>query len=145
MKRLAGFAAISLIIVACAPATDVTIENAWARATPPGSTVAAVYAEIIARREDEIVAVTSPNAYRVEMHSSTQQSGVMKMRPVETVQLPADERVRFEAGGLHLMLIGLHSPLTTNTPVALTFKFRSASPMTIAAKVVAPGDDQHSH
>jgi periplasmic copper chaperone A len=144
MKRLACFAAVASAIVACAPSSDVAIENAWARATPPGTTIAVVYAEVIARGDDEIVSVTTPSAKHVEMHSSTQDNGLMKMRPVATVRLHANERLRFEAGGLHLMLIGLQSPLEANTPIALTFKFRSASPVTITAKVVAPGDEPRS-
>jgi copper(I)-binding protein len=145
MRRFACFTAGSLAIVACAAAEDVSIQHAWARATPPGSTVAAVYADLIARKDEEIVSVTTPSAARVEIHSSTQDNGVMKMRPVETVPLRANETVKFQAGGLHLMLIELHSPLVANSSVTLTFKFRSASPVTIAAKVVAPGSDPHAH
>jgi periplasmic copper chaperone A len=145
MKRLVCFATLSVAIVACAGASDVAVENAWARATPPGSTVAAVYAQVRAHAEDEIVSVTTSSAVRVEIHSSRQENGVMKMRPVASVPLPADKTVKFEAGGLHLMLIGLHSPLVANTSVALTFNFRSASPVTITANVVAPGDEPHTH
>jgi periplasmic copper chaperone A len=145
MKRLVCFAAASMAIAACAAAVDVSVENAWARATPPGSTVAAVYAQVRAQADDEIVSVTTPSAARVEMHSSTQEDGIMKMRPVTSVPLSANKSVKFEAGGLHLMLIGLHSPLVANTSVALTFNFRSASPVTTTANVVAPGDEPHAH
>lgn len=133
-----------LMTVACSP-RGIEIEHAWARATPSGSTVAAVYAQVKARQADEIVAVTTPVAERVEMHFSNERDGIMTMRPVGSVALPAGELVKFEAGGLHLMLIGLREPLIVDRAVPLTFEFRSAAPVTVEASVVAPGDDHYAH
>jgi len=134
-----------LATVACSSRAAVEIENAWARATPPGSTVASVYAQVQARSADEILSVSTPAAARVEMHATAEDGGMMRMRPVATVALPAGELVKFEAGGLHLMLIGLRAPLVAGSSVPITFNFRSAAPITIAADVVAPGDDHPAH
>lgn len=133
---------VALLTTACNSRVSVEIENAWARATPPGSTVASVYAQVEAQQTDEIVAISTPAAERVEIHATSEAAGVMKMRPVSSVPLPANEPVKFEAGGLHLMLIGLRKPLVAGSSIPLTFAFRSAAPLTIEADVVAPADDR---
>lgn len=133
--------ACALIMLAACSSRAIEIEHAWARATPPGSPAAAVYAQIEAAQADEIVGVTSEAAARVEIHQSSETAGTMQMRPVARVALPAGETVKFETGGLHLMLIGLQRPLVAGESLALTFTFRSAPPVTIAARIVAPGDE----
>lgn len=142
--RSFAFAAL-LALAGCGSRTAIEIENAWARATPPGSTVAAAYAHVTAARADEILSVATPAADRVEMHASAEEAGVTQMRPVATVVLPANEAVKFEAGGLHLMMIGLRAPLVAGSSFPLTFTFRSAAPVTIRADVVAPGDERAAH
>jgi periplasmic copper chaperone A len=143
MKRM--LALLAAIAMSACSARGIEIENVWARATPPGSTAAAVYADVRAGEADEIVAVTSPLAERVEIHRSSETGGTMQMRPVASVALSRNDTVRFETGGLHLMLIGLREPLSAGSSIPLTFSFRSASPITVNAQIVAPGDDPHAH
>jgi copper(I)-binding protein len=130
----------------CGARPDIEIEHLWARATPPGSTVAALYGHVTAQQSDEIVAVSSPVAARAEIHTTTESDGVMTMRPVESVSLPAGAPVAFESGGLHIMLLELREPLVAGRKVPVTFSFKSAAPVTVQADVVAPGDEMtHSH
>ena len=142
-----ALAIISMLLtcVACGSHADIEIKNVWARATPPGSTMGGAYAVIESSREDELISVSTPAAQRAEMHATTEESGTMRMRPVERVALAPNAPVKFEAGGLHLMLIGLHGPLVAGTRFPLTFEFRSAAPITVEAIVVAPGDEPKSH
>lgn len=69
----------------------------------------------------------SPAAKTVELHTHTLEGGMMRMRPVEQVPLPAGESVRFEPGGLHLMWIGLVQPLKAGQEVPLTLFFEDGS------------------
>ena len=134
-----------LALTGCGSRAAIEIDNVWARATPPGSTVGSVYAQVKANAADEIVSVATPVAERVEIHATTEDAGVMQMRPVTTVTLPANEVVEFKAGGLHLMLLGLQAPLAPGSAFPITFTFRSAAPVTIQVDVVAPGDEHAAH
>ena len=69
----------------------------------------------------------SPLAEAVELHTHTMQDGMMRMRPVEQVALPAGATVRFEPGGLHLMWIGLARSLEAGQEVPLTLLFEDGS------------------
>ncbi|MGB3455895.1 MAG: copper chaperone PCu(A)C [Litorimonas sp.] len=150
MKRLLALSA-ALVIAACSDAsveTDVTAvkdapiagtDMAAADAAAPlavtlsdpyimaplkGRDVAAGY--FVAENDGaaaRLVAATSPVAEVVELHTHSMEGGVMKMREVEGVDLPAGESVTFEPGGLHLMLFGFNREEgQTEAPVTLTFE-----------------------
>lgn len=143
--RALALLAIVLTSAGCSARDGIEIENAWARATPPGSTVGSAYAVIHATRDDTLESVSSPAAGRVEMHATTEEAGTMRMRPVEQVSIIANEPVKFAPGGLHLMLIDLREPLAAGATFSLTFKFRSTGPLTVDATVVAPGEEPATH
>jgi periplasmic copper chaperone A len=120
-------------------AAAIAVKDAWARATPPGSTVGVVYALILAEQADELVSASTDAAERAEVHASMSEGGTMKMRPMASVALPANKLVQLQPGGLHMMLIGLHKPLQAGTAFTITLRFRSSQPLTVPVKVIGPG------
>jgi len=148
MKRLAALIAIVFAAVAqsvALAAAPIEFDRVWARATAPGASVGAVYGTVIAAQDDAIVSATTSAAERVEIHATSNVDGVMKMRPVTTVELPAGKRIDFAPGGLHVMLIGLREPLQADQPLTITFVLRNAAPITIPVRVVPPGHEEHTH
>jgi periplasmic copper chaperone A len=144
VKRAWAFAALLCLAHSANPATGaaVVVTSAWARATPPGSTVGVVYARLVADKTDELVSASTALAERAEVHVSMNEGGTMKMRPMAAVALPANEPVQLQPGGMHLMLINLHKPLQAGTSFAITLRFRSSQPLTVRVKVIGPGDDE---
>jgi copper(I)-binding protein len=145
LKLATLLTALVLSCFAYAAGSGVRVNGVWSRATPPGSTVGVVYARITAAQADALLSITTPAADRVEIHLSSNEGGIMKMRPATSVTLPAGKPVQLEPGGLHVMLIGLHAPLQAGTSFALTLRFRSAAPLTVFAQVIAPGDAEPAH
>ncbi len=108
------------------------------------------------QKPDRLLSVSSPLAGRIEIHQSSVEAGVMKMRAVsQGVPLPVGKAVAFAPGGLHLMLFALHEPLRegARVPVTLTFE-RAGSVSTelqVQAREVPPPEpveedhSQHSH
>ena len=73
-----------------------------------------------------------------EMHSMTQEGGMMKMREVQAIDLPENQSVSLQASGYHLMLVGLHAPLKEGERVPLTLDVREEGhdlKVTVMAKV----------
>ncbi len=111
-----------LLAAACGPAPDVQIENARVRALIPGQDKTVAYLDV-ANRTGETVALVGARAATVrtiEIHTTRMDDGVMRMRRLQTVEIPAGETVRFEPGGRHLMLFGVRS-LNEELPVQLEF------------------------
>jgi len=155
-KMLAAMVLASMGLPGFTPAIgadsyEVEISNAWIRSTVPGQPVAGAYLDLRAASAMKLVGVSSPVSARGEIHEMKDEDGMMKMRAVKAVDLPAGKTVNLAPGSLHVMLSGLKQPLAEGAKVSLTLKFRRASGSTytrvIEVPVRAPGDtgshDQH--
>jgi copper(I)-binding protein len=101
-------------------AASVEVTDAWARATMPGQAVAGVYLHVKSAVKARLVGVKSSNAKTAEIHSMSHESGVMKMRKLDFLDLPAGEAVALEPGGNHVMLFDIRKPLKAGEHVKLT-------------------------
>ena len=137
--------------VAGEPVAKLRIEQAWARATPPGVQVGAAYAAISNDgAADRLIDVESTVSERVEMHRTSQREGRMQMRPMAALDVPAGGRVAFEPSGSHLMLVNLKQPLREDTLLSMTFVFEKAGRITVQVPVAPIGSTQattsnHAH
>jgi len=146
----AALAAFGVVLAAAAQAQPASVKDAWVRAPAPGQKVAGVYMEIVSRTNTALVAVASPVAARAELHSMALEDGVMKMRPLERIELPAGTAVKLAPGGLHIMLIDLKQPLQRGekVPVTLTvlqLDSGSRSALTVRAEVRDVDANAHHH
>lgn len=110
----------ALLWAAGAAQAGVQVTGAWARATLPGQKVAGVYLRLESDAGARLVGVRSTAAKTAEVHETTHTSGVMKMRRIESLALPAGEPVSLQPGGLHIMLLDIHQPLHAGQRVQLT-------------------------
>jgi periplasmic copper chaperone A len=138
LYRFGGLLA-ALLMSASVYAGDIQIENAWTRATAPGQDVAGVDMTITSKQAATLVGVSSAACKTVELHSMTMthDSGMMKMREVETIELPAGKRVNLHEGGYHLMLTGLKAPLKAGESVPLMLSFKMANKRMVKVKTKA--------
>lgn len=131
--------ALALLGACHAPESVPTISGAWSPATPPGASAAAAYMQIRSPRADVLLGATSSVAATVEMHTSVEEGGVTRMRPLESVELRPGAPYSFVPGGAHFMLMGLHAPLQPDSTYSMTLRFRDAGDVTIKVTVTAPG------
>jgi periplasmic copper chaperone A len=117
---------LALSVSAAYAYTSVSFLRPWAPATKPGQKTGAAYMELEASDSAVIIKIESPQAKAVEVHSTTNDKGVMKMRKVDRLELPAGAAVKFEPGGMHLMLIGLKQPLKAGDTVVVKFTLLGA-------------------
>ena len=88
---------------------------------------------------DRLLSASSPIADTVELHGSTNDAGVMRMRPVPSLALPSGQSVELKPGGLHLMMMGLKRPLTPGSSFPLTLTFEHSPPITAMVTVGTAG------
>jgi hypothetical protein len=83
-----------------------------------------------------VVSASTDAAETVELHiSEMNEQGVMSMRPVEQIVIPANGQAVLQPGGLHVMLIGLTRDLTEGATVDLTLTLESGDELAITAPV----------
>lgn len=127
-----------LVPAAPAAAADaVTVRGAWARATVPGQAVGAAYMELRSAAGAVVTAASSPAAQKTELHTMGIDQGVMRMRPVERIAVPAGGSVKLAPGGLHVMLVGLKQPLQAGQKVPLTLTVQDAAGQSSQVEVSA--------
>lgn len=115
-------------ISACAVAeSDISISNAWARATAPGQKVAAAYMDLTSKEGATLVKAETSVAGIVEIHSMTMENDVMKMRMLNELTLSAGETVNLAPGGYHLMLFDLHQSLDAGQYAEFRLHFKTKS------------------
>jgi copper(I)-binding protein len=132
-----ALAALSLSAGAAAAAEPPAVTDAWIRATPPGARTAAAYLTMTGPAAgDRLVGAATPAAGAVEIHTQVAEGGVQRMARLAELTLPAGEAVRFEPGGLHLMLIDLAMPLEPGAKVPLSLRFAGAGDIELEVPVV---------
>ena len=123
-----GAAMVIGLLTGAAYAADlVKVLNPWARATVPGQKVGGVYMEIIARENLRLVNVKSTAAESAQVHQMKMENGMMRMRAVPFLELPAGKPVRLEPGGYHVMLFDLKHSLVTGQKLKLELTFEDAA------------------
>jgi periplasmic copper chaperone A len=96
---------------------------------------------------DRLISATSPEAARVELHEHVRaSSGMMQMRQVQGgIAVPARGRVRFEPGGLHLMIFNPKAPLRDGGTFPIILTFERAGRVEVVAMVEAPSPSSNPH
>ena len=130
-------AAMGLPAHAGSAADEVVINHAYVRATPPGAQASAAFMvlENSGEVDHALVAASSGLGKKVEFHNHIMEEGMMKMRQVMKIELPAGMRVTLEPGGLHVMFMGLNQRPEMGDTVALTLTFADGSQTTITIPV----------
>lgn len=118
---------ISFASYAASNEGNIEISGAWTRATAPGQDQAGVDLSITSKQPATLVGVSSPACKTVELHSMTSENGMMRMREVKAIELPAGKRVNLSESGYHLMLNGLKAPINEGEIVPLTLNIKVAN------------------
>jgi len=140
LHRISLTLAPLLLTAAAAAQATPTVDQPWTRATAGGGTTGAAYLTLTAHDQgDRLTGASTPVADMAELHQSSEDHGVMRMRPVEGLALEPGKPVALSPGGMHLMLMGLKQPLKQGASFPLTLTFEHAPPVTVQVPVKAAG------
>lgn len=126
------------------PATlgSLSVDAPWSRASAGAARAGAAFMTITnsgAEADRLVSAAADATAARVELHTHTNDNGVMRMRQVPAIDLPAGETVTLQPGGLHVMMMGLTAPLAEGASFPVTLTFEKAGSLTVQVPVQAAG------
>lgn len=150
MKTVLKSALVAVLLsgaAATARAGDISLDHPWSRATPAGAPVGAGYVTLknSGAAADKLVSATADVARKVEVHEMAMDNGVMKMRPVNGLEIPAGQSVELKPGGYHIMFMGLKQQLKAGDTVKGVLTFEKAGAVPVEFKVEAMGAGQPGH
>ena len=132
---------ISFLLLSPAWAGEGLDVQGWARATATKARNGVAYITIknSSGSGDRLLSGKSLVAKSAALHNHVMDSGVMKMRPAGSIEIPAYGTVIMKPGGLHVMFMGLKLPLVKGRSLPLTLTFEKAGTMTIQIKIMGMG------
>ncbi|WP_294644756.1 copper chaperone PCu(A)C [uncultured Aureimonas sp.] len=157
---LAQLAAITVGVALLGPAGahefnvgDITIDHPSSRPTPPGAKVGVGYVTIRndGAEADRLIGGSATVAGRFEIHESSLEGGVARMRRVEDgIALEPGATVKLASGGAHVMLLDLKEPIVKGQTFDGTFVFERAGTVPVrfsvdgfGAAAAAPSHEGH--
>lgn len=155
LNRLKFIPVMTLAMLVGAAHAQVTVQDAWVRATVPQQKATGAFMRLTAAKDTRLVGVSTPLTPKAEVHEMTMQDNVMRMRQVSAIELPAGKAVELKPGGYHVMLMDLPSQVKAGDKIALTLVLEDKSGSRQTVEVLAPvrainasatpRDDQNEH
>lgn len=130
----------ALLLASCGsenPPPAISIDSAWARATAPGQSATAVYFKMAnSGGSDRLVSVSSSFG-QASLHSTSTGGGVMRMRQLDSLDIPANATVELKPGATHVMITGLSHDLAEGQQLPLDLTFERSGKRAVVAAVRA--------
>lgn len=125
MRRARLFLALAAALRcgAAAACADLRVHDAWVADAPPGAPVRVGYAVLENAGAVPLLIdrIDGGDFDAVAPHRMSVVDGIMQMRPLPRLEVPAHGRLALQAGGDHLMLSGPHRALQPGDSTALVF------------------------
>ncbi len=149
MKKILALFLATLSVHAFAGADvkagDITIGHPWARATPGAVKNSAAFMVFDNKgAADKLIGVSGDVAREIQIHTMITEAGVMKMREIKSLDIPANQKAELKPGGLHIMLIGLKDGLKEGQKFPLKLKFEKAGEVTVEITAEKAGGHDHA-
>lgn len=142
MKRLLGAAAgLAVLISSPAFAGDILAMHAFSRATAPKAPNGAAFMALMNQGDEDlaVVSASADVAERVELHTHLNEDGVMKMRQVPQIEVPAGSEVVLQPGSYHVMLLGLYAPLKQGESFEVTLELSNGEALSVDVPIQSAG------
>jgi len=144
-----------LMFLAVAAQAQVTVKDAWVRATVAQQKATGAFMQLQSAQDAKLISAQSPVAGLVEVHEMSMDGGVMKMRAIPSLALPAGKAVDLKPGGYHVMLMDLKAQVKDGdtVPVTLVVEGKDGKRQSLEIKVLArksmpamnAGNDHSAH
>jgi periplasmic copper chaperone A len=137
MQRLV--LSVSALFLSVAASAQVTVKDAWVRATVAQQKATGAFMQLESKQDAKLVSAQSPVAGVVEVHEMAMEGGVMKMRAIPGLDLPAGKTVELKPGGYHVMMMDLKGQVKDGdtVPVTLVVEGKDGKRQSVELKVPA--------
>ena len=125
-----------------------TIVHPWVRATPKGAQVAGGFLTVTntGSAPDRLVGGAVTGSGRSEVHATSNEGGIARMRPVEGgLEIKPGETVKLAPGGYHLMFMDLKGSFVDGELIEGTLRFEKAGDLPVEFEVQSIGAQAPAH
>lgn len=118
-------------------AKGLSIDEPYVREVPPGQMISASFMTLKnnSGKEVALIKASSDVAKTVELHEHVHEGGMMKMRLVPKISIPANGIRLLKPGGYHIMLIGLQRKIKSGDKIKINLEFDNGDKETVTAPV----------
>tara|TARA_B100000900_G_C20573296_1_gene714239 strand:+ start:964 stop:1425 length:462 start_codon:yes stop_codon:yes gene_type:complete len=137
-KYLLSFLVCFLILSNDSASAKVVFHGGYAFETFKGQKVAAAYVSIFNQSDKDLVikSITSTICEVAEIHDTVLEGEIMRMKKVESLNIPARSEFYFQPGSTHIMLMGLNQELKDGTNFKLNFEFKNKQNLNVEIMVL---------
>jgi len=136
-----------------AQVASVTVSDPWVRATVAQQKATGAFMNLSANASARLISAKSPVASVVEIHEMVMDNGIMRMRAIPGIEIPAGQTLNLKPGGYHVMLIDLKQQIKDGdtVPITLVFEGLDRKQQTLEIKAPArplnsvPANAEHKH
>lgn len=123
------FTALGSFQAMASQADNILVSDPFAREVPPGAPASASFMtlENMSDSTIKLIMADSKASEIVELHTHTNDDGVMRMRKVAFIEIPANSQTVLKPGGLHIMLINPVTSIKVGETVRVTLQFEDGS------------------
>lgn len=136
---LAAGMAVSVVpaMAAAGVADQIGVVDPYVRMAPPGAKATGAFMMIknAGHRDALLVSANAQVANITELHNHINDNGIMRMRQVKEIAIPAKGEVALKPGGYHVMLIDMKAPLKEGDHVMIKLGFADGSSKEVHAPV----------
>ncbi len=154
-NAIATTVAVSLLALGGAAHAEVTVKDAWVRGTTPAQRATGAFMEIVSSEDAVVLSASSPAAGATELHTMKLEDGIMKMRAMSRLELPAGKPVFLAPRSNHLMLLDLKKQAKVGDvlPIILKVEGKDKKVQSVEVKAqvrdltatAAPAEHDHQH
>ncbi|AXS79611.1 copper chaperone PCu(A)C [Dechloromonas sp. HYN0024] len=121
-------------------ADQISVQDAYVRLAPPNAPATGAFMVIRNNgdKDAKVLRADNPASKITELHTHLNEGGVMKMRPVASIEVKAKGEAVLKPGGLHVMMIDLKAAMKEGDVVPITLSFDDGSSKQVDARVVRP-------
>jgi copper(I)-binding protein len=152
MKTMAhaGLTALLALSLSAQAQNAPKVDGAWARPTVEGQAAGGGFLRVTGGAvADRLLSASGSVSRSIELHTMEMDGNVMRMKPIEAIDIPAGGTVELKPGGKHVMFMGLAQPLKAGTSFPLTLRFEKAGEVKVevqvSAQAPAGGGGEHKH
>jgi len=118
-----------------------SISDAYVHETVSGQTVVTGFVKIKnTGPADKLVSVSTSAGFEAQIHAMKMEGNIMKMAQIPSIDIAANSSVELTPDGMHIMILGLKTPVKTGDVIKIKLKFVNSGEVELnfPVKTLAP-------